>query len=464
MTVKVNNNVPASRVLVTGEVLPAQSTIGVMVYEDGKTTYDAKTYVNVPYYTTNGSTWEVTEQGYTAPKLSATPGKTIAYYPWEESVTDFKQIPVSTGNTDYMYSNVAEVSFANHEATYNMTHALAGIRLTVKKNSAHPEMSVTKVTAQSDGFATSATLDATTGILSSVTGSNETLTFDEEFTTTTDGKVIGFVAVPAESASSVTFMVETSGDTYTATASMTEAFKQGYIYDYTLTFNAAGLTISSVAVNTWNNGGSDDLDLQKLNPWTILANGVYAVSADGMPVEVANATAECIAVALITDNQRIMIEKTQSYDATNTTFYWGKNFYGKNVAGITETTDQAVAKADFSGKEHTAAIITAYTEHSVDMDARDMCKVLQTFNDGKNNGGFTDWYIPAAGQLYEIYTNMTNINAALTAMSSTAFSDNIYWSSSEYSSNYGWVVSFNDGGVYNDSENGYDRVRFVRDI
>lgn len=196
------------------------------------------------------------------------------------------------------------------------------------------------------------------------------------------------------------------------------------------------------------------------------ANGVYAVTAKGELIAYNDAAvdATCLGVALITDNQKIMIEKTQSYDATNTSFYWGNNLYQKNVAGITETTDSAVATADFSGKEHTNAIIAAYTEHSVAMYARDMCSVLQIFNDGENNGGFTDWYIPAAGQLYEIYTNKTNINAALTAMSSTAFSDKSYWSSSEYSINECWSVNFNNGIVANNFKTGYSRVRFVRDL
>ena len=202
----------------------------------------------------------------------------------------------------------------------------------------------------------------------------------------------------------------------------------------------------------------------------VVSNGVYAVTAEGKLIAYNDAAvdATCLGVALITDNQRIMIEKMGEANAewnSKTTLYWGKGLYEKNVAGITETTDQAVAKADFSGKEHTNAIITAYTEHSVDMDARDMCKVLQTFNDGENNGGFTDWYIPAAGQLYEIYTNKTNINAALTAMSSTAFSDDYYWSSSEYDSNYGWYVFFGSGFVNNDRKSySGNRVRFVRDI
>ena len=227
------------------------------------------------------------------------------------------------------------------------------------------------------------------------------------------------------------------------------------------------MSVSDVSVTPWNPVTKESLTLEKFNPWDVLDNGVYAVAADGSPVEVANATTECIAVALITDNQRIMIEKNETANAvwnSNTTLYWGKNLYDKNVAGITETTDKTVAKADFSGKEHTNAIITAYTEHSVAMDARDMCSVLQTFNDGENNGGFTDWYIPACGQLCEIYTNKTNINAALTAMSSTAFSNLNYRSSSECSSNSGWCVNFSNGLVDYFGKSLDYRVRFVRDI
>ena len=227
--------------------------------------------------------------------------------------------------------------------------------------------------------------------------------------------------------------------------------------------------VSEVSVTPWNSVTKESLTLEKFNPWDVLENGVYAVTATGEPIDYNDAAvdATCLGVALITDNQRIMIEKMGEANTewnNNTKLYWGYNLYGKDVAGITETTDKTVAKADFSGKEHTNAIIAAYTEHSVAMDARDMCSVLQTFNDGENNGGFTDWYIPAAGQLYEIYTNKTNINAALTAMSSTAFSGNSYWSSSEYNSYYGSYVYFNNGDVNYYNKSDYYRVRFVRDI
>ena len=100
------------------------------------------------------------------------------------------------------------------------------------------------------------------------------------------------------------------------------------------------------------------------------------------------------------------------------------------------------------------------------MDARDMCKVLQTFNAGTygNNQGFTDWYIPAEGQLALIYLNKTAINEALTAIGGTTFSADFYWSSSEYSSCDGWYVGFGNGRVDGGDKYNDRRVRFVRDI
>ena len=195
---------------------------------------------------------------------------------------------------------------------------------------------------------------------------------------------------------------------------------------------------------------------------TTAANGVYAVAKNGKGVNVTDADASCMAVALIIDNQRIMIPKTDATDGTNNTLYWGKNLYGKDVAGITETTDQSVAKTDFNGKANTDAIIAAYGQHSVGMDSRDMCKVLASYAEG----GFTDWYVPAAGQLYEMYNKKSDINTALQNIGGTALESGGYWSSSESDVSLVWRVSFNNGAVGNDfslKNIGY-RVRFVRDI
>ena len=333
---------------------------------------------------------------------------------------------------------------------------------------------VTSISVQSDGIAPKGTFNAAQATPDYTAFEDEGVALERTVTTTLGGTATDIMVVPTGSSAIITFNVTVDGTVFTATSAAV-GLEKGSSYKYTLTLNSTFMSVSDVSVSPWNVVTKESLTLEKVQANTNTgpsidatgkANGVYAITAKGelIAYDDANIDNSCLGVALITDNQRIMIEKTQSYDATNTTFYWSKNLYQKNVEGITETTDQTVAKADFNGKDHTAAIIAAYAEHSVAMEARDMCSVLQTFNDGENNGGFTDWYIPACGQLYEIYTNKTNINAALTAMSSTAFSDNGYWSSSEYSSSYGWDVLFNNGVVDNYDKNYNLRVRFVRDI
>ena len=126
----------------------------------------------------------------------------------------------------------------------------------------------------------------------------------------------------------------------------------------------------------------------------------------------------------------------------------------ENLAGNT------AAKADYNGKANTAAIIAGYAALGKDMDSRDMCKVLETYNEG----GFTDWYIPAAGQLYEIYTNRTNINTALKAISGNAFVAGSYWSSSEGSGGDAWEENFGYNLVNSYSKRNTNLVRLVRDI
>ena len=97
-----------------------------------------------------------------------------------------------------------------------------------------------------------------------------------------------------------------------------------------------------------------------------------------------------------------------------------------------------------------------------------MCKVVETLNKGKNsqsNEGYRDWYVPAAGQLYEIYTNRANINTALTNIGGTTlYTSGLYWSSSEKDADLGWRLDFSNGSVNGSSKVHNLYVRFVRDI
>lgn len=588
LNLKVQTAAIETRGLIESATLPDASQIGLMLVDASGTTYDTKTYNNIKATASTGKTpqtWTLDSQVL----LSSTDGTLYGYYPYNSSVTDLTKVPVSAGETDYMYATPAEgLNDGSYNANVTMNHALAAIRLKIVRGTYTAAGSVTNLAIKGDNIATSATLNAKTGTLTSPTGAGTAINKTVTQTLSSSAQTTDFIFVPVTGSSAQpTFTATIDGKDYVATAGAT-SFAQGNLYEYTLTIDAKAITLSDIKVGDWsynqsgnpvinagyditlagdmegiafsntiNNDGSvtikavpveDNAKVKEVAcssnvtciqtegdngmrtivlsniqgdvtvsfnglfkplvgsiDLTTASNGVYAVAQNGKGVTIAEADESCIGVALIVTDadtpQRIMIEKTQSYDATNATnktFYWGKNLYQKDVAGITEisttdgtngngylpkadgtyystpnlssdyTTWTSGALSDFNGKNNTNAIITAYTEHSVDMDAEDMCKVLQTFNTGTygSNQGFTDWYIPAEGQLALIYLNNTDINEALTAIGGTTFLEVYYLSSSELNSNNGWCMSFdnNNAGVRYYYKNRSSRVRFVRDI
>ena len=248
---------------------------------------------------------------------------------------------------------------------------------------------------------------------------------------------------------------------------------------------------------------------------TVTFNGVkvtvvYAVSSTGALIDVANADESCIAVALVVGEHKFWIEKNETkntetykaayneFGATNTGYtylYWGG--YGTDQTGIPTynkadasnsygylprangsynstpnlsgdyTTWTSGALSDFNGKANSDVIKTITTNGtSSSKSYAPMGILLNKFNDANNeeNGGYTDWHIPACGQLSLMYLNMTAINNALTKIGGQTIASSYYWSSSEYSSDRGWNVGFSNGDVGYNSKNNNHRVRFVRDF
>ena len=211
-----------------------------------------------------------------------------------------------------------------------------------------------------------------------------------------------------------------------------------------------------------------------MKPWTSATGGtldmeefidttphVYAVAADGSLIDYNSADATATGVALVAGVHKFMIAKS---DARNDNVYWGEKLYNKDVPGIdNKTREQGIE--DFKGKENTAAIIAAYGNFNVNIGISDMCSVLNTFNQAeKAEGRSYDWYVPACGQLALIFSNITEINAALEKISGTTFQTNYYWSSSENSREYGLLVSSTKGNVNNFEKLYPYPVRFIRDI
>jgi len=242
-------------------------------------------------------------------------------------------------------------------------------------------------------------------------------------------------------------------------------------------------------------------------------SNVYAVSSTGALIDVANADESCIAVALVVGEHRFWIEKNETNNTTSikaaytedgasntsyTYFYWG--MYGSDNTSITNYTQvggnssswswgylpqangsyysssnnlssdittwtSGTALGDFNGKANTAALLAASDTDSYTTYAN-MATWCKTFNEtATENQGYTDWYIPACGQLSLMYLNVTDINAALTKIGGTTLNTSYYyWSSSEYSSASGWYVYFYYGGVFDNGKYDNGRVRFVRDF
>ncbi len=203
-------------------------------------------------------------------------------------------------------------------------------------------------------------------------------------------------------------------------------------------------------------------------------DGVYVVKSDGTPVDPINATNSCIGVALSNNatGQKLMIEKYEADNSSYATaasgksstqyFYWGGYGTDQSIANYTFTAD---AKADYNGKANSEVLKTVTTGGSSYTSYATIGAVLNQFiSTSSENQGYTDWYIPACGQLFLIYENKTDINTALSAIGGTQLIATGYWSSSEYSSYGGWRVSL-DGGYVGGYGKGYNyRVRLVRDL
>jgi hypothetical protein len=102
-------------------------------------------------------------------------------------------------------------------------------------------------------------------------------------------------------------------------------------------------------------------------------------------------------------------------------------------------TDVPNCESSWNGAANTAAIMAAGAEAG---SAAQLC-------DAYENGGFTDWYLPAIDELNLMYNAKYNLNRSLSQISGAAPFDlnayPYYWSSSEFSSYFAWGFGFDYG-------------------
>lgn len=122
---------------------------------------------------------------------------------------------------------------------------------------------------------------------------------------------------------------------------------------------------------------------------------------------------------------------------------------------------RATGDGPFSGELNTAIIISSQVSLGDDGNdyAAQVCNDLQVTEGGKTYG---DWYLPSKEELDLMYQNKATIDATAGANGGSSFASAIYWSSSEYNSDYAWSQVFVDGYQYCPYKSDYMRVRAVR--
>ena len=255
---------------------------------------------------------------------------------------------------------------------------------------------------------------------------------------------------------------------------------------------ARTITISNIASNvTVNFNGVTETPIEGTIDLTTAPDGVYAVAKNNKGILVEDADESCKAVALVQGTHRFMIEKNEysnpawngetvlfgcyssftwpcrqtTIDGINTTAYLPRatnDYYSTPHLSGNYSDWVSGALSDFNGQTNTVTIIANSS------NTRDMAMTLSRFNASeKQNQGFSDWYIPACGQMALIYLNRLEINEALNKISGTQFDTAAYFTSTEYSTYNEWYISFSNvsgGTISHDQKNKTGNVRFIRDI
>ncbi|MBK6997377.1 MAG: hypothetical protein IPH31_21625 [Lewinellaceae bacterium] len=123
----------------------------------------------------------------------------------------------------------------------------------------------------------------------------------------------------------------------------------------------------------------------------------------------------------------------------NTTVQWGG--IGTNLTALPDIGTTAAANMDFNGETNTTSIVTQLGTNNGTAYAAKVCADLVAY-------GFSDWYLPAAGELNEMYKKLGPVSNGGSGQITTG----IYWSSSEVWELDAWIKVFDDGAQYGGSK------------
>lgn len=135
------------------------------------------------------------------------------------------------------------------------------------------------------------------------------------------------------------------------------------------------------------------------------------------------------------------------------------------ISGVTTTSDRIAALNDFAGRANTTAIINGSTSSNVTNTedyAAGFCNRYSRTN--ANGKGLTAgrWWLPSMGEMAMIWANFDKINYALSKINgATQLQTTWYWTSTQRSATFAWILNLSDGNVNLDYKFGRSRVRPV---
>ena len=177
------------------------------------------------------------------------------------------------------------------------------------------------------------------------------------------------------------------------------------------------------ATRTPSDDGKDDCKHENIKP--VIEDGVYIVEDGFLPVRFKD-----VARALNRNKCNVMVS------------YHGHNWI---VAKEDLKGDELPLFSGGSHPEGTSSFYKCEIEAFYDFDMKSCTEHLR-----KTGIAFeldADLYIPTAGQLAVMFLFRKELNKALEMVGGTPMKEDIYWSSSEFSTRSSWSVNFDSGNV-----------------
>ena len=140
-------------------------------------------------------------------------------------------------------------------------------------------------------------------------------------------------------------------------------------------------------------------------------------------------------------------------ESSTTKLYWTSSSSSDyiDIPNVLTTEDATAATDDTDGKYNTKQIVEYSSANGYGYEAAGATqKYAPSACSSGTYCGKGEWYLPALGELWAIYNNLSTIQTAISKAGGTKIITSYYWSSTEFGSTYAWILVFDSGyrGTY----------------